>query len=136
MKVQAVARTGAALPSDALSERWNIAESTEFAITPGCEYIVFGITCVSGLFWYYILDDRNLGYPVWHPCALFEVKDGTIPSWWIANYFPHYLNERSGVSIISFPEWAADALFYEKLFDGDSAALAAFNVEVERQSSI
>ncbi|WP_327393177.1 hypothetical protein OG533_31595 [Streptomyces sp. NBC_01186] len=88
---------------------------------------------MSGLFWYYILDDRDLGYPVGHPCALFNVEDGTIPSWWIANYFPHYLNERSGTSIISFPEWATDAQFYEKLFDGDPAALAAFNNEIERQ---
>ena len=134
MKVRAIANTGSGLPVEALSERWGITTDSEFNVSVGAEYTVFAVTALGDSFWYYILNEDDTGCPIWHPCPLFEVVDGEIPEWWVANYLPHTTRSALlGTSILSFPAWANDPLFYEKLYDGDPDATAAFREEEARQ---
>ncbi len=80
---------------------------------------------LRGHAWYYVLDDNELPYPVWELAELFEVKDGSLPSCWVAGYV-RVGSAVEGYPVFSFPEWAHDRLFYERLVDGDSSACLVF----------
>lgn len=112
------------LPPSAYDSRQGVNPDTEYPVTPGRSYAVFGITVNLGLTWYYILDDDDLDWPVWAPAPLFEVIDGCLPSSWQFGY--HWFTRDSQFPLISFPEWANDHLFYERLVDGEPGALATF----------
>jgi hypothetical protein len=86
---------------------------------------VYAITVFRGLAWYYVLDDHALPYPVWKPAALFELSSGAIPANWVIGYV-RTSSDDVGYPILSFPEWANDRYYYERLVDGDAAAVAIF----------
>ena len=74
--------------------------------------------------WYFVLDDDGLAWPVWMPAPLFEVEDGSLPASWKYGYVR--TGRDSQYPVISFPEWAEDRFFYERLVDGDVTAREVF----------
>ncbi|HEX9643642.1 MAG TPA: hypothetical protein VGC11_06565 [Acidimicrobiia bacterium] len=96
-----------------------------FPLTIGRIYVVYGITTFRGHVRYYVLDDDQLPYPVWRLAPLFDLLDGRLPSSWRFGYF-RLDSADVGVPIITFPEWANDHYFYERLVDGDPDAVATF----------
>lgn len=133
MIVRCQATTGAALPVDARDPLLGINLDTEYPVTVGRSYPVYGVTILLGITWYYILDDDELPWPVWAPAPLFDVIDGTLPNSWQFGYFRFSLEQQ--FPLLSFPEWAADHFFYERLVDGEEDAVRVFacrRQEVER----
>lgn len=124
MIVRCGANTGAALPAANLDPRRGYDTSTEFPLTIGRDYHVFALTVFLGAAWYYVLDDDGHAWPTWSPAALFDVADGAIPIGWALGYFR--LSPDEQYPLISFPEWAADHTFYERLVDGEQEAVRVF----------
>lgn len=118
-----VTNQGDALPASSFDSRRGFTAETEFAVTPGRDYPVFCITVFLGTTWYYVLNDDGQDYPVWAPAALFDIVDGNIPNSWMVGYFR--FPERQ-YPLISFPEWATDPGFYERLVDDQPEAVRIF----------
>jgi len=75
----------------------------------------------------YLCDENypEFRFPKWYPFSFFEVVDSRLSKYWEIGQFD--FSEKYGkVAIISFPEWARDATFYERLVDGDPEALKVF----------
>lgn len=87
MIVRCVANTGSLLPACAYDSKRGVNADTEFAVTPGRTYFVFGVTLLLGIAWYYVLDDDGHAWPTWIPAPLFDVVDGAIPASWVVGYF-------------------------------------------------
>jgi hypothetical protein len=90
------------------------------------------VTIFLGIAWYYILDDDDHPWPVWSPSTLFDIEDGALPAGWRVGNIRFSPEEQ--YTILSFPEWADDYYFYERLLERDSAAIDIFNrrrLEVE-----
>lgn len=126
MIVRCVANSGMDLPTVNLDPRSGYDRSTEFPLTLGREYPVFGLTVFLGTAWYYILDDDGNSWPIWFPSALFDVVDGTLPASWIVGHFR--LGGEEQYTILSFPEWATDYNFYERLLDRDPDTERVFDL--------
>lgn len=124
MIVRSIANTGESLPSVNIEPRAGYDRSTEFPLTVGRTYVVFALTIFLGTAWYYVMDDDGLAWPTWMPSSLFEVTDGAVPSSWVVGYFR--FSQEDQRPLLSFPEWATDHGFYERLVDGDPEALNVF----------
>lgn len=126
MIVRCIANTGAALPSFSYDKNQGVTAESVFAVTLGRNYHVFGVTTLLGTAWYYILNDDGHEWPAWVPAPLFDVVDGRLPASWIVGYFR--FSRESQYPMVSFPEWATDHEFYERLVDGDSEAVRVFSM--------
>jgi hypothetical protein len=124
MIVRCTTKSTDVLPTFAYNSKLGVTAKTEFAVTPGRIYLVFGVTMLLGIAWYYVLDDDGHDWPTWVPAPLFDIVDGTIPASWIVGYFRFSRDEQ--YPLISFPEWATDHSFYERLVEGDSEAIRVF----------
>jgi hypothetical protein len=124
MIVRCIANTGEALPAMSRDSGRGIDADTEFPVTLGRLYAVFAMTIFLGIAWYYILDDDGNAWPMWAPSTLFEVEDGSIPMSWQVGYFR--FSREDQYPILSFPEWAADYQFYERLVAGDYETVRIF----------
>jgi hypothetical protein len=124
MIVRCIANTGADLPAVNIDPRSGYNRTTEFPLTIGREYSVFGMTAFLGSVWYYIIDDDDHEWPIWKPSALFDVVNGSLPSDWTVGYRRYDVDNQ--FPVISFPEWAHDPTFYERLLDGDPEAARVF----------
>ena len=127
MRVTCIGSTGAALPGSCLDARIGITRDTNFPLTVAAQYVVYAITTFHGHSWYYVFDDDELAYPVWMLAPLFEISEPSLPPDWIIGYVRRDLQEE-GFPCISFPEWALDHYFYERLVDGDPSAVSTFRV--------
>jgi hypothetical protein len=126
MRVKCISNKGSGLRKYNIdNESWP-RESGIFRITVDKEYIVYCITMLNNSIWYYILQDVELmDYPIWHPAELFEVVDSGMPSVW---KFGIQENESNRLlqPMISFPEWASDIYYYDRLTDRDEEAVNIF----------
>ncbi|MDQ0992555.1 hypothetical protein QFZ74_003783 [Streptomyces sp. V3I7] len=130
MKVRVIGNSGERLPLSMLDSKWGLTRDASFPLAIGKEYVVYAITVVKDAFWYYLLDEHDLPYPVWYPSPLFQVSDGSIPAHWVVNYVSNEASsDRTGASLITFKEWANDPFFYERLVEGEAGAVAAFQNE-------
>jgi hypothetical protein len=130
MKVRVIGNSGERLPLSMLDSKWGLTRDASFPLVIGKEYVVYAITVVKDAFWYYLLDEHDLPYPVWYPSPLFQVSDGSIPAHWVVNYVSNDASpDRTGTSLITFKEWANDPFFYERLVEGEAGAAAAFRNE-------
>lgn len=112
-------------PASFLDDRRGYRPSTILPLSAGAMYAVFAITSFAGGFWYYVLDDDGHSYPIWYPAPVFDVVSGRVPTGWVLGH--HRAGDGGFVSILSFPAWASDPHFYEKLVDDDPAAVAVFD---------
>jgi len=124
MIVRCVANTGEALPVMSRDSGRGFDADTEFPVSIGGSYAVFAMTVFLGIAWYYILDDDGNPWPTWAPSTLFEVNDGSLPPSWQVGYFR--FSREDQYPILSFPEWARDHQFYERLVAGDNEAVRTF----------
>lgn len=130
MKVRVVTNSGGQLPLSMLDSRWGLTRETSFPLVIGKEYIVYAITAVKDVFWYYLLDEHDLPYPIWYPSPLFQVSDASIPAHWVVNYVSNAASRnRVGTSLITFKKWANDPSFYGRLVEGEPDTVAAFQNE-------
>jgi hypothetical protein len=131
--VECIAETLQGLDDSWLSESSGWDSSTELRLTIGKQYVVFGLTTFTGGMWYYIVDDANLPYPVWHPAAVFTLVSGDLPSDWVVGQ--HRYPSGNVDTVVSFPEWAGDPYFYDRLTDGhDLEAQLFYKVKTELES--
>jgi hypothetical protein len=124
------------LPTYSYDSKQGVTAETEFAVTPGRNYFVFGVTVLLGIAWYYVLDDDDHAWPTWVPAPLFDVADGTIPASWKVGYFRFSRDHQ--YPLLSFPEWAADHGFYERLVESEPEAVRVFSIrraEIEKSHS-
>lgn len=134
MRVRCISMSGESLPMSSRDPRLGVDAETMFPVTLGAEYPVYAITVMLGIPWYYIMDDDGSPWPIWSPSSLFEVIDGGLPSSWRYGFFRFDRDQQ--FPIISFPEWAADHFFYERLVDGEADAVAVFSrrrIEIEER---
>lgn len=131
MIVRCLSNTCETLPATSRDSALGINADTEFPITIGRSYEVFAMTVLLGIAWYYVLDEHGHDWPTWTPAPLFDVVDGTLPRSWRVGYFRFEGEDQ--YPILSFPEWATDHRFYERLVDGDADAVRIFN---ERRKEI
>lgn len=124
MIVRCIANTGATLPAVNIDPRRGYDRSTEFPLTVHVDYVVFAVTVFLGTAWYYVLDDDGLDWPTWMPASLFEIADGSLPHAWKFGYVRYSQEDQK--AILSFPEWADDPSFYERLVDRDPVAVEIF----------
>ena len=124
MIVRCLTTTSDGQPVGAYNNTVGIEPDTVFPVTPGREYPVYGITIHLGHAWYYIHDDDDLAWPIWTPASVFEVLDGRLPASWILGYFR--FPPKRQYPLISFPEWASDHYFYERLVDGEPDAVRIY----------
>lgn len=128
MKVRCVSNSGSFLPKECLDPRWGYSSETEFPLTTGRVYVVYAMTTQLAHLWYYVLDDNQLPYPVWQPSPLFDVVDGSLPGDWLIN---HHRSDNAGFyPLISYPAWANDGFYYERLVDGEPEAVQLFSQAV------
>lgn len=111
-------------PSDLYAYWTNHHLERAFPLTVGASYPVVAIVVNHGIPWYYIHDDDDLSWPIWYPASLFEVSDGAFPESWVYGYF--VVSRDVQFPIISFPEWANDRYFYERLIDGEPSAESTY----------
>ena len=115
---------GADLPPNCTDPRAGIYGNTIFPLSIGKEYQVYALTIYLCHAWYYIINDDSFDYPVWAPAPLFDITNPEIPTGWHCTYHRFAHGE---YPVISFPEWADDPTFYERLVDGDEAAKSIFD---------
>lgn len=124
MKVLCRYNKGLYLPVDCLDDRGGYTLDKEFPLTIDKEYVVYGVTVESNHAWYYLLDDDKLSFPIWYPAPLFELVSGDVPAGW--KFGHHAFGPDHHSYVLSFPEWADDGGYYERLLDGDAHAEAVF----------
>ncbi len=124
MRVKCRANTGKDLPASCLDDAVGFRRATEFQLLLDKDYVVYGLTVRKGHLWFYVVDEGGRDYPVYHPGPLFEVVDGRISKWWVLGYRSTRVNEQV---LVSFSEWASEPWnYYDRLSDGDPAAVATF----------
>jgi hypothetical protein len=124
MIVRCIGNTGELLPPASRDPSQGFSSYTEFPLTVGRSYVVHAITVLLGITWYYVMDDDGHAWPNHMPATLFDVVDGTLPDSWEVGYHRFAIDNQ--YPIVSFPEWANDHRFYERLVDGDPGAVATF----------
>jgi hypothetical protein len=112
-------------PTSFLDDRRGYRPSTVLPLSVGAMYVVFAITSFVGGFWYYVLDDDGHSYPIWYPAPVFDVVSERVPSGWVLGH--HRVGGGGVTSILTFPAWASDPHFYEKLVDDEPTAVAVFD---------
>lgn len=128
MRVRCVANDVGKL-SDSMIKR-RLAESihregSDEDLVIGSTHAVLAIDrwCDGGIRVYLHTVEEN-DYPYPYPIEMFEVIDSTVPADWCVTFEQQPLG--MGIKRISFPEWANDDTFYERLVDGDEAAIAIY----------
>ena len=94
----------------------------------GSTYFVFALARWNdGGIWIYLntVDESEHPYP--YPLEMFDVIDSALSANWCVNF--EQLSSGKALKRISFPEWANDDCFYEKLVDGDKTAMAIYELE-------
>jgi hypothetical protein len=125
MKIQCVSNSAARLPDVIIDPETGFPRSLVFALTVGKQYVVYGMTVYRDHLWYYICDEQYTYYPIWNPSPLFEIVDSRLSVYWRVGLY-RCGADRNVMSVIAFDEWVSDPFYYDKLTDGDPAAVATF----------
>ena len=115
---------------NAVEVRKRLAESIHLdgadrSLVVGNTYTVFAVAQWSdGGIRVYLHTIEESDHPRPYPLEMFDMVDPALP----ANWCVSFEQQPFGVAIkrISFPEWANDDHFYERLVDGDEAAIAIY----------
>jgi len=122
MRVVCSGKTGKCLSAKYLAALSGETEQTEYDVSVGKEYEVFGVAVWRSIILLLLLDDGNL--PDWYPVELFSVADAQLPEDW---FFSVSVANEHGVEAI----WGYDHLVrtpshYEALLERDPSALRMF----------
>ena len=112
------------MPKDLLSPQTGFKPDTDFHLTIGEHYVVYGMTISEGYVWYYVLRQPWDEFPIWKPSPLFELIRGDISRFWIYNYT---LQGDPFHAIWAYPEWANDHFgYYDRLTDWEEEEVIIF----------
>lgn len=123
--VRCVGASGDALPAACRNDSTGMTLDAEFPLLVDKNYVVYAMTVFDGSTWFYVLDEHGAPFPHWYPADLFTIEDERIPPDWVIGYV-HARDGRAGYPVVSFPEWALDPSFYERLVDGSASAAETF----------
>ncbi len=129
MKVRCIANTGRGLPPQILNPENGLEITTQFGLTVGKMYTVYGLSVHDGFVDYLVLEEDR--YPISYPAPLFEILDGRPSRYWVFHFGEvrwKYKGEKEHVEYdqsFHFSEFR-DEGFYERLFDDSPAETAIF----------
>ena len=109
------------LPNDTVRARLSESIHVDGEI-PGLEIgsaysvLALSLRCDSGL-WLYLDTFPGHHFPSPYPAELFDLTDSSIPAGWVVTL--ESTGHGTVIRRISFPEWARDENFYERLVAGD-----------------
>jgi hypothetical protein len=129
MKVRCIANRGDALPAQYLDPRIPRGPQSEFFITVGKTYVVYGLRFLSEQVWYYIDDDHKGWYPIRKPAPLFQVIDPQLSRYWSIRVSE---SNRGSNVLLAFHEWVSEPRFYDRLTDREDQEVKIF-AERKRQ---
>lgn len=110
-----------------LTENVSQSEGGLLALTPGKEYVVYGIEIIDGYPWYYLCDDGNAGYPWPYPAPLFDVSDGRISTYWSYKHKMRVVKDTVDLyTHFTFKDWLDDDFFADRLLDGGAREMNIF----------
>ena len=129
MKVRCKARTGRGLPRELLNPNKGINIDTEFSLTVGKLYTVYGLSVHDGFVCYLVCDYEYGDYPIGEFCPLFDIVDARPSKYWVFD-FSEVLSEYDKKfleykQMFAFPEFHQEG-FYERLLDGSPEEVAIF----------
>ena|SRR2546423_874979 len=121
MRVACTTDSGRDLSADHFAKGYSA--SSSFDLTPGKEYVVYGISLWRGLLLYLILGEGQR--PAWYPAELFSVTRSEIPSGWYFAFFSP--KDGAGLSGV----WGYDELvnregYFDMLAELDREAAEVF----------
>lgn len=90
----------------------------------GQEYEVQAVEAWSDGYLRFYVHVLSLPWPSPYPAELFEISDPTIPENWSGKFKATNLGVR--FRRLAFKQWAEDETFYERLLNGDDAAVSAY----------
>ncbi len=90
----------------------------------GDSYEVAAVEQRDGGLWIYVHSVTNREYPYPFPIELFGIIDSTCGDDWRVKFEEGDAGQL--IKRLTFPEWADDEEFYEKLVEGDKFARAVF----------
>jgi hypothetical protein len=127
MVVNCIINELASAKSDAVRTRLAESIHTEgpmLDLAVGQDYLVQAIELRDGGVWFFIHTVKASCFPYPYPAEYFAIVDGTISSLWSAKF----ADGPDGATLkrLSFPEWANDDSFYEKLIGEDVNCLALY----------
>ncbi len=123
MRVRSNYQLGEPIPDEVLA-LGNTPES-EFPLTRGREYVVYGMLLCGGMLHYLVIGD-SLRWPYWLPACFFSVASARLPSVW------RFSSERDptkvrGTAVWGYPELAApDSVHASGLMEREPEALLLF----------
>jgi uncharacterized protein YbaR (Trm112 family) len=124
VKVRCIHNKAESLPPEIL-EKLRCPKDTEFLVTVSKEYTVYCIYISMGYIEYTICDnEHDPYYSHGYPAFLFDVVDPRLSKWWVYSFFKESYD--SSFVYITYPEWAQDPYYYNRLIDGDEEAMKAF----------
>jgi hypothetical protein len=129
MKLLCIANRGEALPQQYLDERIPRGPESEFFVTVGKTYVVYGVEFARNQVWYYIDDENHHWYPIRKPAPLFQIADSRLSKYWTLRVSE---GKYGSVAWLFFQEFISDALFYDRLTDRLEAEVRVFK-ERKRQ---
>jgi hypothetical protein len=101
-------------------------ETSRFDITIGTKYVVAGLILWKSTLNVLLCDNHNL--PNTYPIELFEIEDGSMPSWW---RFGRFKDEK--FQAVFGYEQLLDMHYWDLLIgQRDKAAVDAFRLEIQR----
>jgi len=91
----------------------------------GQQYVVHAIeTWHDGGWWFYLHTVPASDWPYPYPAEFFQIDESTVPANWCLR--SQLVDGQFVVKRLTFSEWANDDTFYERLIDGDSTAISAY----------
>lgn len=90
----------------------------------GREYAVQAVEEMWGGLWFYLHTVSVNDYPYPYPAEMFELRDNTVPAGWVVSM--KVQRGSVGLKRITFPAWATDDVFYERLVDGDVETVSVY----------
>ena len=112
------------LPKAYVDDRVPINSSTDWHLTTGKEYVVYGLECYEGKTWYYVVDDHNLWFPIMKPAPLFDIVDPKPSAYWQVNF--KTWRDSTEILLLAFEEWCVEETYYERLSDKNPPEVAIF----------
>ena len=93
----------------------------------GKEYLVQAVEKRDDGLWFYLHSFKDSHHPYPYPAEMFEMQEQLVPQGWCLG-----IKKVEGSMVVkwmSFPEWAMDDQFFEKLVDGDAKAMSIYRTK-------
>lgn len=104
----------------------------DHALTVGAEFTVYAMLIDATETFYYIVNDDDHPWPLWHPSSLFELVDRRVSCDWV--YAPQdpidtevVARAEGSAALFAFPEWVDQPDFLERLTDNLEPEVSVFS---------